>query len=134
MNPNLAEILVANGTGAVLVVMLYLSRRTYYKRKTIGGKLFDFMLLITWVANLAEIVSFLIDGKDSPLCRGLLLAVNAVCIGSTVTTGFCWCLYTDFRIHRSRQSVRKTAARLGLPFAGVLLVLRAEWFGAKGRL
>ena len=62
MNPNLAEILVANGTGAVLVVMLYLSRRTYYKRKTIGGKMFDFMLLITWVANIAEIISFLFDG------------------------------------------------------------------------
>lgn len=131
MNPNLAEILVANGTGAVLVVMLYLSRRTYYKRKTIGGKMFDFMLLITWVANIAEIISFLIDGKDFPFCRGLLLAVNAICVGATVTTGFCWCLYTDFRIHRNRQSVRKTAARLGLPFVVILLMLLADLFGAK---
>lgn len=131
MNPNLAEIMVANGTGAALVIMLYLSRRTYYKRKTIGGKLFDFMLLITWVANIAEIISFLIDGKDFPFCRGLLLAVNAICVGATVTTGYCWCLYTDFRIHRSRQSMRKIAIGLGVPFAVIMLLLLADLFGAK---
>ena len=131
MNPNLAEIMVANGTGAALVIMLYLSRRTYYKRKTIGGKLFDFMLLITWVANIAEIISFLIDGKDFPFCRGLLLAVNAICVGATVTTGYCWCLYTDFRIHRNRRSMQKIAVRLGIPFAVIMLLLLADLFGAK---
>lgn len=127
---NLTEILVANGAGVAMVVLLYLSRVKFHETKSIGERLFDNMLLVTLVANLAEIVSFLIDGKDFPFSRPLLLFINALCIGATALVGFQWCLYTDFRIHRRRRRLNKTAALLCAPCIAVLVLLVADLAGA----
>lgn len=130
MNPNLTEILVANGTGAALAFMLCLSRLKYHKTKNIGAKLFDIMLYVTLLANIAEAVSFLLDGKSFPFCRGLLLVVNGFCVAAAVIVGYCFCLYTDFRIHRNRQYMKKTALALAVPLLVILLLLLADLFGA----
>lgn len=130
MNFNLPELLVANGTGSALVILLYMSRVKSYKTKTIGEQLFDSMLIITLLANLLEIVTFLIDGKNFAFCHVLQLAINAVCIGSTVVIGFLWCLYTAFRTYRSSRHMRETAVRLCLPLAAVMILLLADLSGA----
>ena len=130
MNPNLTEIVVANGVGAALIVMLQLSRSKYRKTKTNGERLFDIMLLITCAANIAEIVCFLIDGKRFPFSRILLYLVNAFCIGATVVVGYVWSLYTIYRIHRNGGSVKKNAVWLGIPTVVILLLLLADmWRG-----
>lgn len=130
MNSCLPEILVANGIGAALVILLYLSRIKTHETKTIGEQLFDIMLIITLSANIAEIISFLIDGKDFAFCHALQLAVNAFCIGSTVIIGYLWCLYTVFRAYRSNRHIKKAYVMLGLPFAAVMILLLADLFGA----
>lgn len=130
MNPNLTEIVVANGVGAALIVMLQLSRSKYRKTKTNGERLFDIMLLITCAANIAEIVCFLIDGKSFPFSRILLYLVNAFCIGATVVVGYVWSLYTIYRIHRNGVPVKKNAVWLGIPTVVILLLLLADMFGA----
>lgn len=132
MNSNLTEILVANGTGSALVIMLFLSRINFCKiQRTAHGKLFDAMLFITLLANIAEAISFLIDGKDFVFCHTLQLLVNFICVGATVFVGYFWCLYTDFRIHRSQSYVKRSVVRLGIPLVVVELMLFADLFGAR---
>lgn len=130
MNPNLTEIVVANGVGAALIMMLHLSRAKYQKTKTNGEKLFDILLLITLCANIAEIICFLIDGKSFPFSRALLYFVNAFCVGATVVVGYIWCLYAVFRIYRNWISVKKNAVWLGIPMIIILILLFADLFGA----
>lgn len=130
MNPNLSEIVVANGVGAALVAMLHLSRSKYRKTKTKGERLFDIMLLVTFAANIAEIICFLIDGKCFPFSRALLYLVNAFCVGATVVVGYVWCLYSVYRIHRNGIPVKKNAVWLGIPTVIILLLLLADMFGA----
>lgn len=131
MNYNFPEILMVNGVGAVLIILVYLSKIKYHKTESQGEKLFDFMLFVSMTATVAEAISFLIDGKDFFLCRFLLLLINAQCVGSTLIVGYCWCLYTDFRIHRNWLYVRKNAVALGIPFVIIMLMLLADLFGAK---
>ena len=59
---NIPEILVANGTGIILVVFLFLLRVRNSETKQTGAVLYDGMLAVTLVALVTETSSFLIDG------------------------------------------------------------------------
>ena len=60
---NIPEILVANGTGIILVVFLFLLRVRNSETKQTGAILYDGMLAVTLVALVTETISFLIDGQ-----------------------------------------------------------------------
>lgn len=48
---NIPEILVANGTGAVLVCFLFLLRVRGESKNSVGSKLFCWMLVVTLLAQ-----------------------------------------------------------------------------------
>lgn len=132
MDTNISEILVANGTGAMLIVMLFLSRINFRKmHRAEHDKLFDAMLFITLLANVAESISFLIDGRDFAYCHGVQVIVNFICVGATVIVGYCWCLFTAFQIHRNQKRVKKAAVVLVIPLVAVMLLLVADLFDAR---
>ena len=64
---NIPEILVANGTGIILVVFLFLLRVRNSETKQTGAVLYDGMLAVTLVALVTETISFLIDGQPFSL-------------------------------------------------------------------
>lgn len=131
MTHNLIEILVANGVGATIIFLIILSRRKYFKNKTLSSKLFDAMLCIAFFANLIEIVTFLIDGKTFFMSRFILLLTNAICIASSISVGFLWSLYADLRIHRSDTHMKKAYRFLAIPALVIIIFLIADMFGAK---
>ena len=59
---NIPEILVANGTGAVLVSFLLLLRVRGEGKNSVGTELFCRMLVVTLLAQATETLSFLLDG------------------------------------------------------------------------
>lgn len=131
MAQNLIEILVANGVGTVIIILLLLSRKKYFKNKTLSSKLFDAMLYITLVANVVEIITFFIDGKTFFMSRFLQLLTNAICIASTIIVGYLWSLYADLRIHKSDSHMKKAYRVLAIPALIIVLLLIADMFGAK---
>ena len=93
---NIPEILVANGTGAVLVCFLFLLRVRGESKNSVGSELFCQMLVVTLLAQATETISFLLDGVPGAASRFWLYLTNTVCTGATVCVGYAWCLYVDF--------------------------------------
>lgn len=103
---NIPEILVANGTGIILVVFLFLLRVRNSETKQTGAVLYDGMLAVTLVALVTETISFLIDGQPFRGCHTLVVLTNTLCTGSTVLVGFLWCLFdTGLIFHVSAENV-----------------------------
>ncbi len=121
---NIPEILVANGTGAVLVSFLLLLRVRGESKNSVGTELFCRILVVTLLAQATETISFLLDGVPGAASRFWLYLTNTVCTGATVCVGYAWCLYVDFRVYRSTGRLRRRHMLLGAP----LLAL----FGAAG--
>ena len=117
---NIPEILVANGTGAVLVCFLFLLRVRGESKNSVGSELFCRMLVVTLLAQATETISFLLDGVPGAASRFWLYLMNTVCTGATVSVGFAWCLYVDFRVYRSTGRLRRRHLFLGAPLLAVL--------------
>ena len=60
---NIPEILVANGTGAFLVVFLLLYRIRIAQTNQFDEKAYNFMLIVTFIATINETLSFIIDAR-----------------------------------------------------------------------
>ena len=88
---NIPEILVANGTGAVLVCFLFLLRVRGESKNSVGSELFCQMLVVTLLAQATETISFLLDGVPGAASRFWLYLMNTVCTGATVCVGYAWC-------------------------------------------
>ena len=125
---NIPEILVANGTGAVLVCFLFLLRVRGESKNSVGSELFCQMLVVTLLAQATETISFLLDGVPGAASRFWLYLMNTVCTGATVSVGFAWCLYVDFRVYRSTGRLRRRHLFLGAPLLAVLALLAANLF------
>ena len=128
---NIPEILVANGTGAVLVCFLFLLRVRGESKNSVGSELFCQMLVVTLLAQATETISFLLDGVPGAASRFWLYLMNTVCTGATVSVGFAWCLYVDFRVYRSTGRLRRRHLFLGAPLLAVLALLAANIIAGK---
>ena len=126
---NIPEILVANGTGAVLVCFLFLLRVRGESKNSVGSELFCRMLVVTLLAQATETISFLLDGVPGAASRFWLYLTNTVCTGATVCVGYAWCLYVDFRVYRSIGRLRRRHLLLGAPLLALLVLLVANLFG-----
>ena len=58
---NIPEILVANGTGAFLVLFLLLYRIRIAQTNQFDEKIYNFMLIVTFIGTVNETLSFIID-------------------------------------------------------------------------
>lgn len=126
---NIPEILVANGTGIILVAFLFLLRVRNSETKQTGAVLYDGMLAVTLVALVTETISFLIDGQLFWGCHTLVVLTNTLCTGSTVLVGFLWCLFVDFRIYRSTRRLHRKILTLGIPLLLVQILMVINLFG-----
>ena len=120
---NIPEILVANGTGAVLVSFLLLLRVRGESKNSVGTELFCRILVVTLLAQATETISFLLDGVPGAVSRFWLYLTNTVCTGATVSVGYAWCLYVDFRVYRSIGRLRRRHFLLGAPLLALLVLL-----------
>lgn len=126
---NIPEILVANGTGAVLVSFLLLLRVRGESKNSVGTALFCRILVVTLLAQATETISFLLDGVPGAASRFRLYLTNTICTGATVCVGYAWCLYVDFRVYRSIGRLRRRHLLLGAPLLALLVLLVANLFG-----
>lgn len=113
---NIAEIIIVNSIGIILMIFLRVSRIENAEKRLLGDKLFDVMIWITVFGCLAEILTFLIDGKIFAGSRILSYALNSFCFIGTCSVGFLWCLFVEYRIYNSVKRIRKRAKILAIPF------------------
>ena len=112
---NIPEILVANGTGAFLVLFLLLYRIRIDQTNRFDEKTYNLLLIVTFTATLCETLSFLIDGKIGFLFYILQYISNTIAAGISIIIGYCWCLFVEYHIHRNFKRIKKKSRILAVP-------------------
>ena len=105
---NIPEILVANGTGAFLVLFLLLYR-----------------IRITFIATINETLSFIIDARPGFIFHILQYISNTISSASSGIIGYCWCLFVEYHIHRNFERIKKKSRILAIPLiiATILIII-----------
>ena len=104
---NFVEIYAVNLIGILLMMFLRLTRVKSNEKFPNGEKIFDILIWLTIMGCFIEMLTFVIDGKIFPGCKILSYVMNSLCYIGTCTVGYFWCLYVDFRLHKSINSVYK---------------------------
>ena len=112
---NIPEILVANGTGAFLVLFLLLYRIRIAQTNHFDEKAYNFMLIVTFIATINETLSFIIDARPGFIFHILQYISNTISSASSGIIGYCWCLFVEYHIHRNFKRIKKKSRILAVP-------------------
>ena len=127
---NIQEILIVNGIGVLLMLLLRATWIGGVKQRQIGDRLYDAMIKITLAGCILEAVTFLIDGVQFPGCRAVSYVTNGLLFMGTITVGFLWCMYVDFQLNNSPRRLRTTAWFLLLPVVIVYALSLSSMLGS----
>ena len=122
---NIPEILVANGTGAFLVLFLLLYRIRIAQTNQFDEKAYNFMLIVTFIATINETLSFIIDARPGFIFYILQYISNTICTDASVIVGYCWCLFVEYHIYRNTNRIKKKSRILAIPLiiATILIII-----------
>lgn len=122
---NIPEILVANGTGAFLVLFLLLNRIRIAQTNQFDEKAYNFMLIVTFIATINETLSFIIDARPGFIFHILQYISNTISSASSGIIGYCWCLFVEYHIHRNFERIKKKSRILAIPLiiATILIII-----------
>lgn len=112
---NIPEILVTNGTGAFLVLFLLLYRIRIAQTNQFDEKVYNFMLIVTFIATINETLSFIIDARPGFIFHILQYISNTISSASSGIIGYCWCLFVEYHIHRNFERIKKKSRILAIP-------------------
>lgn len=122
---NIPEILVANGTGAFLVLFLLLYQIRIAQTNQFDEKAYNFMLIVTFIATINETLSFIIDARPGFILHILQYISNTISSASSGIIGYCWCLFVEYHIHRNFERIKKKSRILAIPLiiATILIII-----------
>lgn len=120
---NIPEILVANGTGAFLVLFLLLYRIRISQTNQFDEKAYNFMLIVTFIATINETLSFIIDAHPGFIFHILQYISNTISSASSGIIGYCWCLFVEYHIHRNFKRIKKKSRILAIPLIIAMILL-----------
>ena len=120
---NIPEILVANGTGAILVLFLLLYRIRIAQTNQFDEKAYNFMLVITFIATINETLSFIIDARPGFIFQILQYISNTIASASSGIIGYSWCLFVEYHIHRNFKRIKKKSKILAIPLIIAMILL-----------
>ena len=126
---NIPEILVANGTGGFLVLFLLLYRIRIAQTNQFDEKIYNFMLIITFIATINETISFLIDGKTGFIFYILQYVSCTIAAGISGIIGYFWCLFVEYHIHRNFERIKKKSRVLAIPLIIATFLIIVNLFG-----
>lgn len=112
---NFPEIFIVNGTGIFLMVFLLVTRIENIEKRFADDRIFDIMIWLTIAGCIAEILTFVTDGKNFAGNRALAYFLNSFCFIGTCSVEFLWCLYVNLRIFHDIQRMKKSAKFLVVP-------------------
>ena len=126
---NIPEILVANGTGAFLVLFLLLYRIRIAQTNQFDEKAYNLMLIVTFIATINETLSFIIDAQPGFIFHILQYLTNTIASASSGIIGYCWCLFVEYHIHRNFERIKKKSRVLAIPLIIATILIIINLFG-----
>lgn len=127
---NTQEILVANGTGLLVLLFAVLSRIEVKDTRHLSDRMFNVMIGITCGALVAESLTFLLDGVPGAFINTLLRMLNGYLFFASSGVGMLWVLYQNLRIYRNTQNLKRFLFPVVLPCAAVYAMILCDVLGA----
>ncbi|MCR5676179.1 MAG: GGDEF domain-containing protein [Lachnospiraceae bacterium] len=104
---NIQAIMVSNGFGSALLLVLLFSRYRTRRQRRLDDQLFSAMIVLGILGGIVETRSFMIDGRPGGLNRIGNILENSYLYASTLAIATLWVLYVDVRLYRSRERILK---------------------------
>lgn len=125
---NLQAVLISNGVGATLMVVLLISNRLNARHVFFDEKIFCAMASLTLALCLLETGTFFLDGRTFPLALPLNRVTNALLFVSDMSFAFLWTIYVDFKLFESLDHVKRYVRRAVWPALAVVALGFASIF------
>lgn len=121
---NVPAILIANGIGTWLMLMILLSRRKRFKMLSLDGKIFYWMCRLCLTLCVLETFGYLWDGKNFLGARQLLMGINVLILGMGGLLAYLWVCCVDYKLFEDRRRLRKIYPFIAIP-GGIICLLAA---------
>lgn len=126
---NLQSIVITNGIGFAILIVLMISSYLVRHRRHLSDKLFTAMIIITASGCTIETLGFLCDGKVFPFSYPVYMILNSLLYVSVTAVTFLWWMYVDLRLYHSRERIRKYYRYAFIPtLLGVIsIIVNFRW-------
>lgn len=117
---NLQAIYVANFTGFILILFLFISRFITQTKSQAEDHVFNVMMYLALISCLVEPLTFYVDGKAGALCYWVNLLGNTYLYTANGLGSFLWCVYVDKSLYHDQSRMKKIYSKFGA-FVAVML-------------
>ena len=125
---NMSAVLVANGLGAGLMLVLMLSSHTVPRTVFLDDRIFSAMCRLTFCLCVLETASFWVDGKLFVGAEALSRVLNVLLFIANSSFSFLWPLYVDCKLFEKTDRLRRYYPLLAIPALAVCLLAAANLF------
>lgn len=125
---NYAEVLVANGTGILLMFLIMHYGNNIFRVGLLADKLYYGMVWLTVALCMVETATFLIDGKQFAGSRIMAFVLNELLYTMNILFGFLWILFADAKVYSENKLLKKRFIPMILPLLVMLVLLIANIF------
>ena len=125
---NYAEVLVANGTGILLMFLILHYGNNIFRVGLLADKLYYGMVWLTVALCIVETATFLIDGKLFAGSRIMAFVLNELLYTMDILFGFLWILFADAKVYSENKLLKKRFIPMILPLLVMLVLLIANIF------
>ena len=123
------EIIVADGAGILLLIILLISRYMVRRIRRPEDKIFTVFIIIGIACNFLEGVSFLVDGQSGGFFRVINMLSNSFLYLCTATVSVIWVWFVDLSLNRDIKRIKTIFLPMSIVWAVLLAALVGNVFG-----
>lgn len=125
---NMTAVMIANGLGAGLMLLLLLSKRSNGKMVSLDSKLFNGMCWLCMALCLLETVSFWLDEEAFFGARQLNILINSTLFAMNAVFAYSFSVYVDYKLFEDFDRLRRYYRRGAIPAVIVCLLCVVNLF------
>ena len=126
---NWGEILVANGTGLFMLVILIICRHMTKLTRRPVDKIFSIIILIGIGGTILEPVTFMLNGIEGSFFRAISIFANTLEFFFTATVSVLWVWYVDLYLNKDIERLKTRFVPMLVVWALLTILLIANVFG-----
>ena len=125
---NMQAVLIANGLGVGLMVILLISNRMNSRNVFFDEKLFFIMALLTMLLCAFETATFWLDGMASAPARLLSLVLNVLLYVCNALFAFLWTVYVDYKLFEQPERISRYYPFIAIPAVIICVMALLNFF------
>ncbi len=127
---NIGEILVANGAGLFLLVIMFLCRNMAKRTPRTVDRIFTVMIIIGIAGTILEPLTFMLDGRGGAFLRAVNIFANSLEFALTATVSVFWVWYVALSLNYDVKKLKSVFLPMLAIWALLIILLIGNVFGS----